>query len=54
MHCSNGVSKAGQPSDKIDWPNLKFGLMPTNGYIRYTWVRKNFDLAEMRCRWSGD
>lgn len=38
-HCRNGTSQAGQPSDKIDWPNLKFGLMPTNAYVRYTWVR---------------
>lgn len=32
-------SKVVQPSSKIDWPNLKFGLAPTNGYVKYTWVR---------------
>merc|ERR1712130_649568 len=47
MATNGNATQAGQPSDKIDWPNLKFGLMPTNGYIRYTWKNGSWGKAEL-------
>ena len=35
----NGTGKIVQPSDKVDWKNLTFGLAPTNGYAKVVWVR---------------
>jgi len=41
------ASQIVQPTDKIDWKSLSFGLTPTNGYVKYTWKNGAWGEAEI-------
>lgn len=54
-HINGSAANTVMPSDKVDWPNLKFALAPVNAHVQYTWVRqcrKEME-PEVVWQWNG-